>query len=70
MLCRSPTQSRRWLARFSTGSATESGSILTSDAPLRPQGVRLFTKPASMDNDDKVMMEVLQEDEAEAAAHL
>jgi hypothetical protein len=46
------------------------GSVLTGDAPLRPQGVRLFVEPAAMDSDDKLMMEVLQEDEAEAAAHL
>jgi hypothetical protein len=33
------------------------------------QGVRPFASPAAMDINDEIMMEVLQVDEAEAAAH-
>jgi hypothetical protein len=40
------------------------------DAPHRPQGVRPFPSPAAMDSDDKLLMEVLQEDEAKAATQL
>jgi hypothetical protein len=54
----------------STASAADSGGALTGDAPLHPQGVRPFASPAPMDNDDEIMMEVLQEDEAKAVAHL
>jgi hypothetical protein len=49
--------------------AAGTGGALTCDAPPRPEGVRPFASPVAMDS-DKLMMEVLQEDEAEAAAHL
>jgi hypothetical protein len=56
-------------AKVSVASARESGSALSGDAPLRPQSIRLFAWPTAMDSDEEIMMEVLQEDEAEAAAY-
>jgi hypothetical protein len=50
--------------------AAGTGSALTGDAPPRPQGVRPFASPAAIDSNDELMMEVMQEDETEAAAHL
>jgi hypothetical protein len=41
-----------------------------SQATPHPQGVWPFASPAATDSDDELMMEVLQEDEAEAAAQL
>jgi hypothetical protein len=56
-------------AKVSTASTGESGSALRGDAPLRPQGIRLFAWPTAMDSDEEIMMEVLQEDEVEAATY-
>jgi hypothetical protein len=50
--------------------AAGTDSARTCDAPPRPQGVHLFASPAAMDSNDELMMEVMQEDEAEVAAHL
>jgi hypothetical protein len=57
-------------AKVSIASAADSGWALSGDAPVCPQGVRPFARPAAMDSDEEIMMEVLQEDEAEATAHL
>jgi hypothetical protein len=56
-------------AKVSVTSAGESGSALSGDAPLLPQSIRLVAWPTAMDSDEEIMMEVLQEDEAEAAAY-
>jgi hypothetical protein len=50
--------------------ATGTGDTLIGDAPPRPQVVRPLASPAAIDSDDELMMEVMQEDDAEAAAHL
>jgi hypothetical protein len=54
--------------KVSAAYAADSGGTLTFNAPLYPQGVRSFASLA--DIDDEIVMEVLQEDEAEFAAHL
>jgi hypothetical protein len=56
--------------KVSAASAADSGNKLTGDRPLRPHGVRPFASPKAMDSDDEIMMEVLQDDEAEATTHL
>jgi hypothetical protein len=56
--------------KVSAASAAGTGGALTGDAPPRLQGVRPFASPAAMDSDDELMVEVLQEDRAEATAQL
>jgi hypothetical protein len=60
----------RRLARFPLPSTMCTSDPLTGDAPPNPQGVWPFASPAAMDSDDELMIEVLQEDEAKAAAQL
>jgi hypothetical protein len=57
------------ICKVSAAFAVESSGALSGDAPLRSQGVRPFAWQAAMDSDKEIMMELLQEDEVEAAAH-
>jgi hypothetical protein len=56
-------------AKVSAASAAKSGGALSGDTPLHPARCLAVCLANGYKHDKDIMMELMQEDEAEAAAH-